>query len=86
MPTLSHRTRRMGHPEYHCHRQKIPTSGNTGQKWGTRAFSLRAKISYALFFIWAMASSIDFFISSADMSFMCVAIDHLWPKGSFSLP
>ena len=41
---------------------------------------------YALFGILAMASSIPFFISSMDRSALWVPIDHLWPKGSRSLP
>jgi hypothetical protein len=41
---------------------------------------------YALLGIWAMDSSMPRFISSADRSAVCVAIDHLWPKGSLSLP
>ena len=41
---------------------------------------------YAVFCILAIASSMLRSISSADMSLTWVAIDHLWPKGSLSLP
>jgi hypothetical protein len=45
---------------------------------------------YAVFCIllmaFAMASSMPRFISSMDKSLTWVPIDHLWPKGSWSLP
>ena len=66
--------------------RKDPCAGELHRSFASLRMTVAKGLSYAVFCIFSMASSMPRVISSMDRSLVCVAIDHLWPKGSLSLP